>query len=539
MHAREIGRLESRSFDVLVIGGGIHGLAIAYEAASRGLATALVESADFGSGISFNHQKTAHGGLRALQSLQIGRAREGIRERRALARIGPLFLRPLPFVMGTYRSARRGRAALRSGFLIEGWLSRDRNQGVEGELQLPVSRLLSRALTRTLFPGIESSGLTGGAQWYDYQMVENDRLTFAFAAAGERAGVALANYVAAVDSLRDGNQITGMMARDVLSDATFPIRATITINAAGAMASDVMRTFGVQRRLPLLVAMNLVTNRPAGEVALAAPTAAGRMLTLVPWRGRAIVGTGQSRRFVEPGESAPNRADVDELIASANQAFPALRLTRDGVSLLHHGLVPAIRSKSGVELTPRPMILDHGADGSPGAVTVVGVKYTTARAVAERTIDVVAKLLRKRVARSTSAVTVLPGAGIADHEGLATETARRARLDMPLTILSRLARLYAERGADIIRLAAERPELSTEIVPGTAVIGAEIVHVLRHEMAVRLTDVVMRRTSLGAGGHPGPELLAACARIAADEMQWASQRVADEIAAVEACYAIP
>jgi len=113
MRPRDLSRLASRSYDVLVVGGGIHGLTCAYEAASRGLTVALVEAGDFGSGISFNQQKTAHGGLRALQSLSLGRARASIRERRALARIAPWLLRPLPFLAGTYAGPYRAPCRLR------------------------------------------------------------------------------------------------------------------------------------------------------------------------------------------------------------------------------------------------------------------------------------------------------------------------------------------------------------------------------------------------------------------------------------------
>src|SRR5262245_54479531 len=217
MRARDLSRLESGSYDCLVIGGGIHGLAIAYDAASRGLRVALVEAVDFGSGLTFNHQKTAHGGLRSLASGQLGRARESIRERRALARIAPWFLRPLPFLVGTYRSVVKGRFALRAAFKIDGWLGRTRNQGLEPELHLPTARLVSRAATLRLFPGIRPDGLTGGAQWYDYQMVEADRLTLAFAAGADRAGADLANYVEAVEALRDGDRIAGMIVIDRLT----------------------------------------------------------------------------------------------------------------------------------------------------------------------------------------------------------------------------------------------------------------------------------------------------------------------------------
>src|SRR5512132_1048561 len=213
MRARDLARLEAGTYDLLVVGGGIHGLASAYDAASRGLRVALIEADDFGGGASFNHQKTAHGGLRSLGSGQLPRARESIRERRALARIAPWFLRPLPFLLGTYRSATKNRLALRAAFKVDAWLARHRNDNVEPELHLPKARLVSKAATLRLFPGIRQDGLTGGAQWYDYQMVEADRLTMAFAAAADRAGADLANYVEAIGAIKEDGRVSGMTAR--------------------------------------------------------------------------------------------------------------------------------------------------------------------------------------------------------------------------------------------------------------------------------------------------------------------------------------
>src|SRR6202163_1635975 len=116
---RDLDRLTARTFDVLVVGGGIYGLAIAYDAAQRGLSAALIERDDFGSGSSFNHLRTIHGGLRYLQTLDARRARESMRERRTLARIAPQAVRPLPFALPLYRSVTRGKLAMRAGFLLD------------------------------------------------------------------------------------------------------------------------------------------------------------------------------------------------------------------------------------------------------------------------------------------------------------------------------------------------------------------------------------------------------------------------------------
>jgi glycerol-3-phosphate dehydrogenase len=539
MRSRDLTRLTSGTYDVLVIGGGIHGLTIAYEAASRGLRTALVEAGDFGAGASFNHQKTVHGGLRSLQSASLGRARESILERRALARIAPWFLRPLPFIVGTYRSARRGRLAFTAAFRLDRWLARDRNVGVEPELHLPAPRLVSKAATLRLFPGVRQEKLTGAAQWYDYQMVEADRLTLAFAAAADRAGADIANYVEALAPLRSGNHISGITARDSFSGDVYSINARVIVNAAGGNAGAVMAALGVTRNLPLLKAMNLVTSKPASDIALAAPTSHGQMLTLVPWRGRAIVGTGQSKALAQAGSTGVSSREVEAFITEANEAFPSLHLTRDDVTLVHRGLVPASQSGQGLPaLQATPLLYDHATEGAPGAITVVGVKYTTARRVAQNVTERIGKKLGKPLSPSRTATTVLPGAGIADHEALAIETARACNLELPVATIRHLIGIYAERAANVIRLMHERPDLRGSVAPSADTLGAEVVYVIRNEMAVRLSDVVIRRTGLGSMGAPDPAALRACAEIAARELSWDETRIEEEIQAVNQFYSI-
>ena len=171
---------------------------------------------DFAAATSFNHQRTAHGGLRSLQTGRIGHARESIRERRALARIAPRLLRPLPFIVGTYRSWLKSRARAARGVPDRRWLGRHRNDGVEPELHLPPPRLTSRAATLKLFPGIRPDGLTGGANWYDYQMVHANRLSIAFAEGADARGARLVNYAAGDRPLQRQRTIAGMRVRDVL-----------------------------------------------------------------------------------------------------------------------------------------------------------------------------------------------------------------------------------------------------------------------------------------------------------------------------------
>src|SRR5437773_2692041 len=151
---RDLDRLTGPTFDVLVVGGGIYGLFVAYDAALRGLSVALVERDDFGGGASFNHLRTIHGGLRYLRSFDIGRARESLHERAALARIAPYAVRPLPFALPLYRSLTAGKLAMRAGFLLDRLVSFDRNRGVPPTLRLPGGRVVSRGDAIQRFPGL-------------------------------------------------------------------------------------------------------------------------------------------------------------------------------------------------------------------------------------------------------------------------------------------------------------------------------------------------------------------------------------------------
>ncbi len=539
MRPRDLDALATTAFDLLVIGGGIHGLAAAYEGASRGLRTALVEAADFGSAATFNHQRTVHGGLRSLQYGRLRYARHSILERRALARMAPWFLRPLPFIVGTYRSLTRGRLALRAAFRLDEFLARDRNRDVEPELHLPAPRLISAAATQRFFAGIRSDRLTGGAQWYDYQMVQPDRLTFAVAAAADRAGATLANYVEALAPLRAGTRVVGMKARDSASGREIEIKAAAIVNAAGARAGELMRAFGGKRDYLLLKAMSILTTRPAHDIALAAPASHGRMLTAVPWRGYALIGTSQSRGFAQPGDTGASAAEVETLIADANSAFPALKLTPDDIRLVHRGLVPAVAGKNGVpDLRMIPEIYNHATDGSEGAFTIASAKYSSARGVAERVIGLVARQAGKRVAASQTATTVLPGAGIADHEALAIERCRGLEFDLPISTIRHLIHRYAERAPEIITLMHAHAALNQPLSPVEPTLAAEVVHVIRSEMASTLPDVILRRTTLGSMGRPDDEAVASAARIAARELEWDGERTAREIAAVRDFYRI-
>ena len=368
------------------MGGGIYGAAAAWDAAQRGLAVALVEREDFGAGASWNSLKTIHGGMRYLQKVDLGRLRDSARERRTLLAIAPELVRPLPFVVPTYGHGTSGREALALGLLLNELLTRDRNRGLPPERQVAAARTVAPAEALRLVPGLARRGLTGAALWNDAQAASTERLTLAFVHAAAGAAALAANHAEAVGLLRACGRIAGVAVRDTLDGRTLEVRARVVVNAAGPWADDVLALGGLRRApAPLLRARNLVLRRPPAVPFAVGARSEGRFLFLVPWEGRRIVGTSY-----EPAEGPPS--DPLAFLDEAARAFPWAGIERGDVTLVHEGLVPGRGDASG--LSTRPRLHDHEAeDGLPGLVSLQGVKYTTARLVAERAIDLVARRL--------------------------------------------------------------------------------------------------------------------------------------------------
>lgn len=534
---RDVNRLFDSAFDLVVIGGGVHGLAAAYDAAQRGLAVALVERDDFGSGASFNHLKTVHGGLRYLQSMDLPRVRESIIERRTLAQIAPHLLTPLPYLMPTTSKLTRSRLAMRAAFAMDACLGFDRNRKVPPALRLPAGRLISRDECLRLHPDASLWRVTGGALWSDYQMTNPDRLTLALALAADRHGACLLNYVEALEPVVQDRSVTAVRVRDRVTGETRNVRTRLMLNAAGAAAGQFMRALGARRVVPLLKAMNLVTRRPLDGPALASSTRDGRLLFLVPWLGRALVGTAHAEKPCEPEDTAVTAAELEGFLATVNEAFPSLRLTHADITMVHRGVVAARRGASGaLTLEGHHKIHDHARDGIEGALSIISSKYTTARAVAEKAVDRVVRKLGRRCAKCRTAVTPLPGADGVELAALLQRATSGTHTGLDTAVCEELVRTYGIDWSRITALAAEVPALAERLAPNRTVIRAQVVHAVRHEMARTLVDVVVRRTSLGSAGHPGAEAAQAAAFVMQAELGWSDSTKESELARLREFY---
>lgn len=524
---RDLEALSARPFDLLVIGGGICGLMAAWDAATRGLRVAVIDRHDFGGGASFNHHRTLHGGLRYLQSADLVRFRESVRERRFWARVAPHLIAPQPFAV---EAGAKGKSAamLRAGLLADGWLSADRNAGIDRSVWLAPGGVVSGTERAAIDTGILLPDTASVAVWSDYRTEHAERLTFAVALAASRAGAALANYVDAIEPIRERRRVIGMMVRDGVDGARRAIRARVTINAAGGAAGRLMAAFGVRRSTPLVKAMNVVTTRAAPRVACGAPAVSGRLLFTMPWHNRLSIGTWHGSEPCGADAGMVTAQELASFIDEINEAFPALKLGFDDIALVQRGIVPARIRRGQLLLADRPLIREHRQDGVDGAISVIGVKYTTARAAAEYAVTLAVSQLGGVSAPPQTSRLRLPGS-LPDGTPPPSKQFDRE-------VWEYLQRIY---GADAQRIAATaiaNPHLAERMTPSLPIIGAQIVEAARNEMAVTLEDVVLRRTGLGAAGYPGDQAVLMVERLMREQLGWTSSRVQDEIQLLKEFY---
>jgi len=265
---------------------------------------------------------------------------------------------------------------------------------------------------------------------------------------------------------------------------------------------------------------------------------------MVPWRSRALFGTWESAARTAHDDLSAREEEVARFIGEINQAFPSLDLRLTDVALVHRGVVPAVVGANGVVgLEGRERIFDHAVPHDrrmkplSGILSVAGVKYTTARAVAERVTDRLSVLTGRKTRPCATAKARLPG-GDLDGVTIAIGDARREFGDvLPSDSLPHLIAAYGSRYREVVALAASRQEWKTRLVDSSPVVGAELVWAFREEMAQTLADAVIRRTPLGALGYPGDQAAQQSAAIIAAELGWTPDRAREEVNDLKAFYA--
>jgi glycerol-3-phosphate dehydrogenase len=388
---REPAAAASKSYDLIIIGGGIYGAMLSLESSRLGLRSLLLERDDFGGATTFNSLRIIHGGIRYLQSIDLRRFRESVAERSWFIRNFPNLVKPLPCVLPIYGNGMRRRSIFRLVLWVNDLLSRRKNHGIYRDGQFLGGMIVDRQKTQEIFPLVDPQGLEGGAIWYDAFMPESQRVVIEILKWACAQGATVLNYMEASQLLKTKAGIVGVVAIDREEGDSFEYGASVVINAAGPWCRELAKRF--DRDEPKLfrgsLAWNALFNRkPVSDhaVAVAPKTPGGRTYFLVPWKGMLLAGTGHAP-WIDPLRTAnPSSAQIVEFINDLNCAVPGLKLNLDDILHVFAGLLPVTRDGS-VDLLCREVILNHAEQGGPqGLYSISGIKFTTARLVAEKTL---------------------------------------------------------------------------------------------------------------------------------------------------------
>lgn len=499
-----------RELDMLVIGGGVNGLAVAWDAALAGLSVLVVDKADWGSGTSAWSSRMIHGGLKYLERYDVPLVRESLRDREWLLQTAPHLVKPLPFVLPFYKDAVHPKILLQLGMIAYDVLSFDKS--------VPHHRLYSRDAILREIPGLRRAGLQGAAKYYDAQVEFSERLCIELMIAAREAGAATLNYVGVQRLIVEGNRVVGARVVDELTGDAFDVRAKLVVNVTGPWVDDVLAgTVESQRRwIGGTKGTHLIVEPFPG-----APSSAmyydsedGRPMMILPWNGRYMIGSTDVRYS---GDLDMTTADADELayiLNETNKIIPEAGLTTDSILYWYTGVrpLPYVDAERTADISRRHEIHDHAPE-LDGIVSVIGGKLTTFRALAKHTL----KVARKKIAVGPSQLERqrLPG--------YATATVPLPAV-IPARVADRLRRIYGARAERVAEIVVADPMAGRVLDENTGIVAAEVLYAVRTEEAVHLSDVIMRRAVVGWEPDLGRGCAPAVLDVMAAELGWDEAR---------------
>lgn len=502
---RNLSPLTAETYDLVIIGGGITGAWTLWDATLRGLKALLVERNDYASGTTQATSKLIHGGLRYLKNGELGLVRESLRERRTLAKLAPHGLRPEAFLFPIYRNRGIGRWKMGAALTIYDMLGYDRNRGVDAEHQLPGARHLSRTETLAEEPGLDFRDLKGAFVYYDYANLNPERLCVEIISAARERGAAVRNYVEAGRIERRGDESYAVEIRDRLSGDSAVVRGRSVVNAGGPWADYLDRrlTGRLDYQHKTIIrskGIHLVTRRFVHDKIVVLMKEDNTHLFVIPWRGRSLIGTTDTRYDRHPDDFAVTAADATAVLEDVNRLFPDADLTNNDIEYLYGGLRPLVDDGgSSYDASRRTEIVHHDANGHAGFFTALGGKYTTSRHLAEQLLDRICEYLPGSFQTCATEHTPLPGGDFASLPELTEDLAR----SFP-KVAHRKLRILAGRYGNEARRILERADASGEVWKidnDELYFPEEIDYLVEHHEVESIGDLLFRRSGMGTVGR--------------------------------------
>jgi glycerol-3-phosphate dehydrogenase len=476
--SRDLQKLSSSPYDLLVIGGGINGAAIANIAAGRGLKTALIEKGDFASGTSSKSTKLIHGGLRYLENFEFDLVYESLHERYIQLKCAPHLVKPLGFVIPAYKGDPRPLWMMRLGVLLYEMLA--------GRHRVQHRQALSREEVARLAPGIKSEGLKGGVMYYDAQM-DDARLCLENVLSAREKGADVFNYVEVRAFLKVAEKTIGVTARDTLGGGTFAVQAKKIVCAVGPWTNAFLRPDDprAKEQVRTTKGIHIVVKGKLSQHALFMMSYRDkRIFFIIPWMGNSLIGTTETDYIGNPDNVKVEPADVDYLTTEAKRIFPSHDFSERNIIAAFAGLRPLLRSDGVLpsRATRKHLIYETAS----GMLVVVGGKYTTYRAIAEACVN------RLTAPKRETDFRLYGGAAVTDNLQAVAED-----YGLPLETVSAIADKYGSRYKDVLKLTDNNPALKERICSCSPFIKAQIVYAIQTEMAQTADDIIFRRLLTG------------------------------------------
>ena len=556
---RNFQALAEKTFDMVIIGGGATGAAIAFDAALRGLSVALIDKGDFSAGTSAASTKLLHGGLRYLANGEISLVREALRERRIWQRIAKHLVSPMPFLLPIFDNFRQGKTLTHLGLTAYDWLAFDRNIGGDKAQHIPTHRILNIPQTLGLVPGLKRDGLAGGMIYHDVIMHAPERLCLALIQSAVEAGAVAVNHAEFIDFTRQKHQLTGIKVKNCLENSgrrkTITVKARLIINAAGAWADQLMQR-AIEDKTASQIAsqteskrtppkklvrskgIHFLTENITRGAALATPVD-DEHLFVVPWQGRSLFATTDTRFDDAPDKVCVTSEDIAILLRKVQTALPGLGITQRDIIHAYAGLRPLVADIDDPANTTYGMsrgaeIVDHREAGGPsGLISALGGKWTTSRRLGEQVVDLAIKRLGQPARQCQSAKTLLVSC---PHQPLDDfiEDMRQEFSALNRALIMRLSQFYGTALPDM--LATDITGLKTMKDP---ILAAQSIYAIKHEMAMRLDDVVNRRLVMAPTGIVKPTHITAIADYMAHHFGWSAAEKKRQIAQTRAALKLP
>jgi glycerol-3-phosphate dehydrogenase len=479
--------LEAQHFHVVVIGGGINGVAIARECARAGKRTLILEQNDFGSGVTSRSTRVIHGGLRYLEHGELDLVRESVRERERLLRERSHLVHPLHFLFLLNENSQRSAMKVRAGL----WLY----QRIAKKKTVDLSEMEVARVQRAL---------DAGHQWLmmnfeDAQCEFPERLTAEWMLEAAAAGAVVRNHceVLAVD-IGQG-RARGVLLRDRTTGKDQRVDASWIINCTGPWVDRICQRSTVRTKKPLIGGVrgsHIVLPRFSGAPTAALYTEApdGRPVFLLPWNDQVLVGTTEVPDTSDPGKAAPSHQEIEYLLQTAAGLFPRAKISAPDIKYAFAGIRPLPNSGDKPSaITRRHFLHDHSDEGAARMISVIGGKLTTAASLAREC----ARKIGIQV-EEPKAVTIGPGGAL--DPLLDQEVIEIARAGSVSEETARgMMEWHGQHAMDIARMALVGADLRAPICPHTSHIVAEVVEAYRNEYAVTLADVLLRRVPVALG----------------------------------------